>query len=357
MTAYAFVDGLTATEIAEGVAYASPIDGELFPAGWHQVASQPEREAKAIYPIVEPSAVAFPNEITAQSLVVSAGPIVTRTNTTAAMSYADQLTYLNGLINETEATKLSTSFPGQDGSGGHVDYALTQTRRDSIAHLGQVAQIASLGRRAFGFIDWNNNDNPANNATITINGATFTFVTSSPTGDQILIGADSVATVGNAIAVLNASTNAAVSCATYYLQGFNKLSVYYKTPGALGNAFTLAVSSSPACNAVRSGATLTGGWDPIEPGKFHWPYHPDDDMNLYEIEDINGNGVNLDAFEFMALVRDLAFFTDFVVTYALNQRQAAATAAAGSDQTGLQTVYDDVTNPTNWDPGTPPTWP
>lgn len=356
MTAYAFVDGSTATEITEGSSYASPITGTLFPAGWHLAVTQAEREAESIYPIVEPSAVTFPNEVTSTSLVVTAGPTVTRTNTTATMSYDDQRDYLHALIDELEAAKFETSFLGNDGAGGFVSYPLSQTLRDSVALWGQVAHQAMQGRRATGNIDWNASDQPADGAEIYINGVTFTFVSGAPGANEIQIGATSADTVTAAAAVLNASTDPAVSEAAYALQGFNALLVVHKVFGTAGNAFTLGVGTSPSPNAVASGATLSGGIDPWEQGRTEW-HHPDGFPHEFGLTDVNGNKVPLDAYDAFDVTRNLAYFTDFVSSYARDQKLAATTAASGSDQAALQDIYDEVNDPTNWDPGTPPTWP
>jgi hypothetical protein len=55
---------------------------------------------------------------------------------------------------------------------------------------------------------------PVANATITIAGTAFTFVSSAPTGNQIQIGANLGATLTNAVTALNASVVPAVAAAT-----------------------------------------------------------------------------------------------------------------------------------------------
>jgi hypothetical protein len=98
---------------------------------------------------------------------------------------------------------------------------------------------------------------PAVNSTITINGSPFTFVASGATGAQINIGADLATTIDNAVTVLNASSDANVTPATYSNVGGTKLHVAYDTAGLAGNAFTLATSTSPASNATAG--TMSGG--------------------------------------------------------------------------------------------------
>lgn len=96
--------------------------------------------------------------------------------------------------------------------------------------------------------------NPAPGDTITINGAVFTFVAGSPTGNQIEIQGSLAATLAEAADVLNASVVAEVAVATYDDQGGDTLLIAHDTAGPGGNAFTLAASA-----ATVSGPTLAGG--------------------------------------------------------------------------------------------------
>lgn len=101
---------------------------------------------------------------------------------------------------------------------------------------------------------------PANNATITINGQAFTFVTGTPTTNQIKIGATLAETLENAVLKLNASVVSGVAAARYELDlTATKILVVHKTIGAAGNSFTLAAGDSPASNGTVSAGTLAGG--------------------------------------------------------------------------------------------------
>ena len=102
---------------------------------------------------------------------------------------------------------------------------------------------------------------PTAGDTITLNGTVVTFVASGAAGNQVNIGADLSATMTALAAFLNASADAQISLCTYAAQnsGSNRLGVYYKSSGILGNSFTLASSSG---NAVRTAATLKGGTTP-----------------------------------------------------------------------------------------------
>lgn len=108
---------------------------------------------------------------------------------------------------------------------------------------------------------------PANNATITIGGQAFTFVTGTPTTHQIKIGATLPETIANATRALNASVVAGVAAATYRADVRGAIiRITHDTLGTSGNSFTLVAGSSPASNAVASAATLTGG---AATGAFH----------------------------------------------------------------------------------------
>lgn len=100
---------------------------------------------------------------------------------------------------------------------------------------------------------------PVANATLTVNGTLFTFVTAAPTGNQIQIGANLGATLTNAVTALNASVVPGVAAATYSQTGGTTLVITHDTLGLAGNAFTLATSSTPASNGTLSGPTLSGG--------------------------------------------------------------------------------------------------
>lgn len=101
---------------------------------------------------------------------------------------------------------------------------------------------------------------PAASSTITLNGTVVTFVTGTPTGNQVQIEASLDATLQALATFANASADAQISKCTYWsVSGSGVLSIVFKTPGTTGNSFTLAASSSPASNATVSGATLSGG--------------------------------------------------------------------------------------------------
>lgn len=98
---------------------------------------------------------------------------------------------------------------------------------------------------------------PAANATLTLNGIAWTFVTGTPSGNQSQIGANLAATLANLVTALNASAVPQIAAASYGQTGGTTLSVTHDTLGPAGNAFTLA--AQPASNGTPSGATLAGG--------------------------------------------------------------------------------------------------
>lgn len=116
------------------------------------------------------------------------------------------------------------------------------------------------GIPAFGTIKFT--AQPSNNDTVTIGGTAITFVTGTPGNNQVQIGAAVGNTVAALLALLQASSDANLSKATYTVDITGLIiTVTFKVTGSTGNAFTLAINS--AGNTV-SGATLSGGINPAE---------------------------------------------------------------------------------------------
>jgi hypothetical protein len=107
---------------------------------------------------------------------------------------------------------------------------------------------------ASGWINFTSN--PLANATVTLNGTLVTFVASGPTGNQVLIGGTTAATMANLVAFANASVDVNISKLELSIPNVVGTKVYVVSvlPGAPGNAYTLAASA-----ATVSGATLSGG--------------------------------------------------------------------------------------------------
>ena len=106
---------------------------------------------------------------------------------------------------------------------------------------------------------------PANNETLVINGATVTFVTGVPTGDQVKIGDTLGDTIVATTKLLNDSATAGLAALTFAAEpptpvgggsGADTILIQANAVGVAGNA--LAITSGPA-GMTKSGATLAGG--------------------------------------------------------------------------------------------------
>lgn len=91
--------------------------------------------------------------------------------------------------------------------------------------------------------------------TLTVDGTVITFVASSPSGNQVIVGPTDTDTSANLQAFLSVSTDTNIAKALYSTSNL-LTTVVYKTTGTAGNAFTLAKSSTAI---TLSAGTLTGG--------------------------------------------------------------------------------------------------
>lgn len=96
---------------------------------------------------------------------------------------------------------------------------------------------------------------PSNGDTVAIKGTTVTFVTGTPTGNQVQIGVDSAATAAALQAFLQASADANLAANTYGTIGL-VTTITARAYGTAGNAYALAKSGT---NLAVSGANLAGG--------------------------------------------------------------------------------------------------
>ena len=99
--------------------------------------------------------------------------------------------------------------------------------------------------------------NPAANDTLTLNGTVVTFVSGTPTGNQVQIGGTLAITLQNLLTFLSASTDVQLVKFKYSLAPSATI-IYFvsSVTGTAGNALTLAKSSTAI---TLSGATLVGG--------------------------------------------------------------------------------------------------
>jgi hypothetical protein len=116
----------------------------------------------------------------------------------------------------------------------------------AVVTVATVVSVQATGNIVFAA-------NPAAGDTITLNGQVWTFVSTLTAANQTLIQSNLAATLGQLVTDLNASANVLITPATYSADT-TTLYVVFDTPGAGGNAYTLAASV-----ATVSGATLTGG--------------------------------------------------------------------------------------------------
>lgn len=118
-----------------------------------------------------------------------------------------------------------------------------------------LAGDSTLGYQANGEILFGTN--PANSDTLTINSVVITFVTLLTTGNQVLIGADTTATMAALQAFLDATAVAGLLALTYTSSG-TLMTVKAVVHGTAGNAYTFAKSSTHI-TLTPAGGTLTGG--------------------------------------------------------------------------------------------------
>lgn len=98
--------------------------------------------------------------------------------------------------------------------------------------------------------------------TLTLGGTSIEFVSSTPTGNEVLIGGSASATAGNLQTFLQNSSDVNISKCTYSLNGA-VVTATYKLIGTGGNAFSMAKSSTAI---TISAGDLAGGTVPSSVG-------------------------------------------------------------------------------------------
>lgn len=99
---------------------------------------------------------------------------------------------------------------------------------------------------------------PINNSTITLGGTVITFVTGTPSGNQVKIAATAQLTLTNLYTFLHSSADVNLVKCSYFPDGNTIIYIEYGDLTTTGNSFTLAASTSPASNYTISAATLSG---------------------------------------------------------------------------------------------------
>lgn len=111
-----------------------------------------------------------------------------------------------------------------------------------------IVAIAATGQMVF-------SQQPGVGSNITLNGTPVTFVNTSPTGNQSQIGANLSTSMSNLLTFLSASNDTQIKFCTYSVVNAT-LTIVDKTPGTLGNGFSLG---STVSGMSLSSSTLTGG--------------------------------------------------------------------------------------------------
>lgn len=119
-----------------------------------------------------------------------------------------------------------------------------------------ISATTGAGIQASGNISFTGNPSPGD--TVTVNGVSIEFVSSSPSGNEVLIGGTDQITAANLNTFLINSNSPNILEGQYSISGL-VISVSYYQVGVAGNSFTLAKSSSAL---TVSGATLSGGTNP-----------------------------------------------------------------------------------------------
>ena len=114
--------------------------------------------------------------------------------------------------------------------------------------IQRVPSVPAFGTKAY-------TANMVANQADTFGPTTVTYVAASPTGNQVLIGANLGATLANLLAFLQGSADPGIAQAAYALVG-STLQITAAVPGTAGNAFAIGTS---VVGATASGATLAGG--------------------------------------------------------------------------------------------------
>lgn len=161
-------------------------------------------------------------------------------------------------INGTGHSLTALDFSAQTNLNGVANVITTAlSGAGTVTWDGESFTVTSgttgAGSQATGMISFS--AAPAPNDTVTLNGLTLTFVASSPSSDEILIGGNAISSAANLQAYLQTSTEADLIVANYSTAN-GITTITYKTIGTTGNSYTLAKSSSAIS---LSGGDLAGG--------------------------------------------------------------------------------------------------
>jgi hypothetical protein len=172
------------------------------------------------------------------------------------------ITNLNGVASIIQ-TALRAAPPGGIGlTGSTVQWNATQERFEVLSgstggpdpDTDTLGSSVSWGRLPTAIGDILHSANPTNGSTTTLNGTTITFVSASPTGNEVLIGPDVDTTLENFMTFVQSSTDPQLVKFKYWYDDVNTIYLEAAAPGPGGSALTLASTAGTV-----SGPTLTGG--------------------------------------------------------------------------------------------------
>lgn len=162
----------------------------------------------------------------------------------SGLNFSSQ-TNLNGVASAIQAALSGTAVVWDAVSNRFLIESNTTGPGSTVGYLRDPTAFGSITLSA----------NPAANDTITLNGTVVTFVSGTPSGNQIQIAATPALTAQAIATFANGSADANIAVANYRAVG----SVCYmisKVSGTAGNAYTLARAGA---NITVSGSTLSGG--------------------------------------------------------------------------------------------------
>lgn len=173
---------------------------------------------------------------------------VTKTLTTLDFT---GVTNLNGV-----ATVINSSLTGGTIAWDGSEFVVTSSTTGAGAFaVGTITLDTnpSYGARASATIELTGN--PANGNTVVIQGTTVTFVSGTPSGNQVQIGADAAATAAALQVFLAAAADVNLALMTYNTIGAIT-TLTARVYGVAGNSYTL---TRVGANITVSGATFSGG--------------------------------------------------------------------------------------------------
>jgi hypothetical protein len=238
--------GTTAPEYLGAVLWfgQSPQPNELQISRWVNVASSAQLIGASIS-----AANILPS---AWSVITAGGFFITIDGVPYAISGLNfgAITNLNGVASviQTAIQTATSSTQTVVYNAVYNNFVVTDSATGTSSTIGFIAPSTAVGHASF-------SGQPTANDTLTIDGTVVTFVSGSPTGNQVQIGGTLTITLNNLQTFLNASADTNLVKMTYQVTG-SVLYIISVLPGTTGNAYTLAKTSTAI---TVSGATLAGG--------------------------------------------------------------------------------------------------